>query len=55
MVQPEILSFFFSVLRSPVTKPIDRGKMKSANFTKNGNYFEEFNVLGNGKCELSAI
>ena len=45
---------FVSVLRSPVT-PFDRGKTKSANFTKNGNCFEECNVLGNGKCELSAI
>ena len=33
----------------------DRGKTKSANFTKNGNCFEECNVFGNGKCELSAI
>ena len=26
----------------------------SANFTKNANCFEECNVFGNGKCELSA-
>ena len=40
----------------PVT-PFDRGKTiaKSANFTKNANCFEECNVFGNGKCELSAI
>ena len=37
--------------------PFDRGKTiaKSANFTKNANCFEECNVFGNGKCELSAI
>ena len=52
-VQPEIRSFV-SVPRSPV-KPFDRGKTKSANFTKNRNCFEECNVFGNGKCELSAI
>ena len=46
-VQPEIRSFV-SVLRSPVT-PFDRSK------TKNANCFEECNVFGNGKCELSAI
>ena len=44
-----------SVLRSHATQPFDRGKTKSANFTKNGNCFEECNVLGNGKCELSPI
>ena len=40
----------------PVT-PFDRGKtiVKSANFTKNANCFEECNVFSNGKCELSAI
>ena len=43
-VQPEIRSFV-SVLRSPVTR-IDRGKTKSASFTKNGNSFEERNVFG---------
>ena len=53
-LKPEIRSFV-SVLRFPVTQPFDRGKTKSANFTKNGNCFEECNVLGNGKCELSAI
>ena len=42
-MQPEIRSLV-SVLRSPVT-PFDRGKMKSANFTKNAYYFEECNVL----------
>ena len=52
-MQPEIRSFV-SVLRSPVT-PFDRGKTKSVNFTKYGNCFEECNVFGNGKCELSAI
>ena len=54
-VQPKIRSLV-SVLRSPVT-PFDRGKTiaKSANFTKNANCFEECNVFGNGKCELSAI
>ena len=46
-VQPEIRSFV-SVLWSPVT-PLDRSKRK------NGNGFEECNVFGNGKCELSAI
>ena len=46
-VQPEIRSFV-SVLRSPVT-PFDRSK------TKNANCFEECNVFGNGKCDLSAI
>ena len=46
-VQPEIRSFV-SVLRSPVT-PFDRSK------TKNANCFEERNVFGNGKCELSAL
>ena len=45
--QPEIRSFV-SVLRSPVT-PFDRSKKKNAK------YFEELNVFGNGKCELSAI
>ena len=34
----------------PVT-PFDSG----ANFTKNANCFEENNVFGKGKCELSAI
>ena len=37
-----------SVLRSPVT-PFDRSK------TKNANCFEERNVFGNRKCELSAL
>ena len=46
-VQPEIRSFV-SVLRSPVM-PFDRSK------TKNENCFEERNVFGNGKCELSAL
>ena len=46
-VQPEIRSFV-SVLRSPVT-PFARSK------TKNANCFEERNVFGNGKCELSAL
>ena len=46
-MQPEIQSFVL-LLRTPVT-PFD-----SANFTKNWNCFEEFNVFGNGKCELSA-
>ena len=47
---------FVSVLRSPVTQPFDKGKTNlSANFTKNGNCFEECNVLGDGKSELSAI
>ena len=41
-MQPEIRSFV-SVLRSPVT-PFDRGKTKSANFTKNANCFEECSV-----------
>ena len=36
------------VLRSPVTL-FDRSK------TKNANCFEERNVFGNGKCELSAL
>ena len=45
-VQPEIRSFVL-LLRSAVT-PFD-----SANFTKNANCFEECNVFGNGKCELS--
>ena len=49
-VQPEIRSFV-SVLWFPVTQPFDKGEMESVNFTKNGNCF---NVLGNGKCELSA-
>ena len=39
---------FVSVLRSPVT-PFDRRK------TKNANFFEERNVFGNGKCELSTL
>ena len=52
--QPEIRSLV-TVLWIPLTQPFDRGKTKSANFTKNGNCFEEHNVLGNGKCELSAI
>ena len=52
-MQPEIRSYV-SVLRSPVM-PFDRGKTKSANFTKNANCFEECNVFGNGKCEVSAI
>ena len=44
-MQPETRSFV-SEHRSPVT-PFDRGKTiaKSANFTKNGNCFEECNVL----------
>ena len=46
-VQPEIRSFV-PVLRSPVT-PFDKSK------TKNENCFEERNVFGNGKCELSAL
>ena len=46
-VQPEIRSFVL-LLRSPVT-PFD-----SANFTKNANHFEEWNVFGSRKCELSA-
>ena len=46
-VQPEI-RLFVSVLRSPVT-PFDRSKAKDANC------FEEWNVFGTGKCELSAI
>ena len=53
-VQPEIRSFV-PVLRSPVMQPFDSGKTKSANFTNNVNCFEENNVLGNGKCELSAV
>ena len=53
-MQPEIRSFV-SVLGYPVTQPFDRGKTKSANFTKIRNCFEECNVLGNGTCELSAI
>ena len=47
MVQSEILSFV-SVFRSPVT-PLDRSK------TKNANCFEECNIFGNRKCELSTI
>ena len=47
LVQPEIRSLV-SVLRSPVT-PFDRSK------TKNANCFEERNVFGNGKCDLSAL
>ena len=47
LVQPEIRPFV-SVLRSPVT-PFDRSK------TKNTNCFEERNVFGNGKCDLSAL
>ena len=47
-MQPEIRSFVL-LLRSPVT-PFD-----SANFTKNANCFEEFNVFGNGKCGFSPI
>ena len=39
---------FVSVLRSPVT-PFHRSK------TKNANCFEERNVFGNGKCELSTF
>ena len=31
---------------TPSHGPFDRGKTKSANFTKNGNCFEECNVLG---------
>ena len=46
-MQPEIRSFAL-LLRTPVT-PFD-----SANFAKNANCFEECNVFGNGKCELSA-
>ena len=46
-MQPEIRSFVL-LLRTPVT-PFD-----SANFTKNANCSEEWNVFGNGKCELSA-
>ena len=54
-MQPKIGSFVL-VLRSPIT-PFYRGKTiaKSANFTKNANCFEECNVFGKGKCELSAI
>ena len=47
-VQPEIRSFVL-LLRFPVT-PFD-----SANFTKNVSCFEECNVFGSGRCELSAI
>ena len=47
-VQPEIRSFVL-LLRSPVT-PFD-----SANFMKNANCFEECNIFGYGKCELSVI
>ena len=48
-VQPEIRSFV-SVLQSPrPVTPFDRSKMKNANC------FEDCNVFGNGKCELSAI
>ena len=45
-MQSEIRSFFFSVLRYPVT-PFGRGKTipESANFTKNTNCFEECNLL----------
>ena len=46
-VQPEIRSLVL-LLRTPVT-PFD-----SANFTKNSNCSEEWNVFGNGKSELSA-
>ena len=46
-MQPEI-RLFVLVLRSPVM-PFDRSK------TKNANSFEECNIFGNGKCELSAI
>ena len=46
-VQPEI-RLFVLLLRTPVT-PFD-----SANFTKNANCSEEWNVFGNGKCEISA-
>ena len=46
-VQREIRSFV-SVLRSPVT-PLDRSKMKNANC------YEERNVFGNRKYELSAL
>ena len=52
-VQQEIRSFV-SVLQIPVT-PFDRGKTRSANFTKNGKCFEECNAFGKGKFELSAI
>ena len=47
LVQPEIRSFVW-VLRSPVT-PFDGSK------TKNANCYEERNVFGNGKCDLSAL
>ena len=47
MVQPEIRSFFLLLLT--LVTPFD-----SANFTKNANCSEEWNVFGNGKCELSA-
>ena len=49
-MQPEIRSFVL-LLRTPVP-PFD-----GANFTKthdDGNCFEQCNVFGNGKCELSA-
>ena len=46
-VQPENRSFVL-LLRTPVT-PFD-----NANFTKNANCSEEWNVFGNEKCELSA-
>ena len=46
-VQPEIRSFVL-LLWSPVT-PFDRSK------TKNANCFEERNVFGNGKRDLSAL
>ena len=46
-MQPEIRSFV-SVLGTPVT-PFDRSK------TKNANCFEERNVFGNEKRELSAL
>ena len=46
-VQPEN-RLYVLLLRTPVT-PFD-----SANFTKNVNCSEEWNVFGNGKCELSA-
>ena len=46
-MQPEIRSLVL-LLRTPVT-PFD-----SASFTKNANCSEEWNVFGNGNCELSA-
>ena len=53
-VQQKIRSFV-SVLRSGHVTPFDRGKTKSANFTKNWNRFEECSVFANGKCLLSRL